>query len=361
MKQLLGKVSRKVLLVGGIVLGVALVSGIGLAAAAALHAPNASAAQNASTQTSSALSAQNFRGHGHLVRVVSVSGNTLTVAAGIDKKGQQQTLTVNNDAKITKYGQPAKLSDLQAGEWIRVSGPDAQHIQQIDILGFAAAGTIQTLNSSGFTLLSKKHAGTGTVTINVSSSTKIREAQMSISLSDLQVGEGVAVFGDKGSNGSLNARLVQVHLVGGQVTAIKGSTITLGRGLKGKEISVTTSAATKYYLAGQQVAASQLQVGDVVGVAGAVANKTSVTASAIFIREPHVAGKVTSVSGSTITLQARSGVTWTVTVDSSTKYLKDGQPASLSDVQKGSLIEVAGVKSGDNALTASVVRIHTRK
>ena len=363
MKQLLGHVSRKVLLIGGIVLGVVLVSGVGLAAAAALHAPNAnaSASQNASAQTSSNLPAQHANGHSHLARVVSISGNTLIVAAGVDKKGQQKTLTITSATKITKYGQPAKLSDLQAGEWIRVTGADAQHIQQIDILGFGAAGTIQTLNNSGFTLLLKKHAGTGTVTVNVSSSTKIREAQISISLSDLQVGEGVAVFGDKGSNSALNARLVQVRLVGGQVTAIKGNTITLGRGLKGKEISVTTSAATKYYLAGQPVAASQLQIGDTVGVAGAVSSKASVTASAIFIREPHVAGQVTSVSGNTITLQTRGGVTWTVTVDSNTKYLKGGQPASLSDVQKGSLIAATGAKSGDNALTASVVRIRAHK
>jgi hypothetical protein len=361
MKQLLGNISRKALLIGGVVLGVALVSGIGLAAAAALHAPNASAAQNVSAQTSSDLSAQNFRGHGHVVRVVSVSGNTLTVAAGPGKKVQQRTLMVNSDAKITKYGQPAKLSDLQPGEWIRVSGPDARHIQQIDILGFAAAGAIQTLNNSGFTLLARKPSGTGTVTVNVSSSTKIQEAQLSISLSDLQAGESVIVFGDKGSSGSLNALLVRVHLVRGQVTAIKGNTITLGRGLKGAEISVTTSAATKYYLAGQQVAASQLRVGDVVGVAGTISNKTSVTATAIFIRQPRVAGRVTSVSGNAITLQTRGGVTWTVTVDSSTKYLKDGQPASLSDVQKGSLIEVVGVRSGDNAITASIVHIHTHR
>jgi hypothetical protein len=361
MKHVLGNISRKALLIAGIVLGVALVSGIGLAAAAALHAPDANAAQSASAQPGSDLSAQNFRGHGHVVRVVSVSGNTLTVAAGPGKKGQQRALTVSSDTKIMKYGQPAKLSDIQAGEWIRVSGSDARHIQQIDILGFAAAGTIQKLNSSGFTLLASKRSGTGTVTVNISSSTKIQEAHLSISLSDLQVGEGVIVFGDKGGNGSLDAWLVRVHLVNGQVTAINSATITLERGLKGTEISVTTSAATKYYLAGQPVAASQLHVGDVVGVAGAVSNKTSVTASAIFIRQPRVAGRVTGISGNTITLQARGGVTWTVTVDSSTKYLKDGQPASLSDVQKGSLIEVVGVKSGDNAITASVVHIRTHK
>lgn len=355
MRQFLSHLSRKTIVIGGLALGAVLLAGMGLAACSA-SAASATGAQPTSTPT-----AQTLGKGDHLVRVVSVSGNTLTVTSSVKKKGQQLALTVSSATKISEYGQAAKLSDIQPDEWVLVRGSDAQHIQQISILGFGARGTIQTLSAGGFTLLSSKHAGTGTVTITVSSSTRIQAADMQISLSDLQKGENVAVFGDKASAGALNARLVRVGLVGGQVTAINGSTITLSRGVKGAQISVTTSAATKYYLAGQPVPASQLHVDDMVGVAGAVANKTSVTASAIFIREPHVAGKVASVSGNTIMMQTKDGVTWTVTVDSSTKYLKDGQPASLTDVQVGSVIEVAGVKSGDNALTASIIHIRTHK
>ena len=294
----------------------------------------------------------------HIVRVVSISGNTLTVTPSADKKGQQKTLTVSSDTKISKYGQSATLSDIQANEWLVVRGSDAQHIQQINILGFGARGAIQALSDGGFTLLQSKHSGTGTVTVNVSSSTHIQEGQIQGSLQDLQAGEDVVVFGDHGSAGTLNALLVHVRLVGGQVSAINGNSITLHHGVKGTDIAVTTSSATKYYLAGQSVAASQLQIGDVVGVAGPISNKTSVTASAIFIRAPHVAGKVISVNGTTFTVQTKAGDTWTITVDSNTKYLKAGQSASLTDVQTGSLVEVVGLKSGDNALSALLVRIH---
>jgi hypothetical protein len=355
MKHLLCHLSRKTLLIGGMALGVVLLSAMGLAAC------SASAAQGSSAQPTSTPTAQTFGRHEHLVRVVSVTGNTLTVATGLDKKSPQLTLTVSSTTKIMKYGQPATLSALQADEWIIVRGADAQHIQQINILGFGARGTIQTITTSGLTILSQKKAGTGTVAISVSGSTHIMEAGMQISLSDLQPGENIAAFGDKNSDGSLKALLVRVNLVSGQVTAISGNSITLSHGAKGTEISVTTSAATKYYLAGQQVSASQLQVNDTVAVAGPLANKTSVTATAIFIHEPTLAGKVTSVSGNTITMQTRDGVTWTVTVNSSTKYLKGGQPASLADVQTGSLIQVVGVKSGDNALTAAIVRIRAGK
>lgn len=355
MKPFLRHPSRKRVVIGGLALGVALLTGMSLAACSASTAP-ATGAQPTSTPT-----AQTLGKRDHLVRVVSVSGDTLTVTTSADKKGQQLTLTVSSATKITEYGQPATLSDIQPDEWLQVRGADTGHIQQISILGFGASGRIQALNDGGFTLLNSKHSGTGTVTVNVSSSTKMQEGQVQISLRDLQPGENVAVFGDKASAGSLNARLVRVALAGGQVTAINGSTISLSRGIKGTQISVTTSAATKYYLAGQPVPASQLHVGDTVGVAGAVSNKASVAATAIFIREPHVAGKVTTASGNTITMQAKGGITWTVTVDSSTKYLKDGQPASLADVQVGSEIGVVGVQSGDHALTAAVIHIHARK
>ncbi len=362
MRQFLGRFSRKALLIGSIVIGVVLLTGIGLAAAAALSAAHSGAPQTASAPTSSSTpTAQGSDKVNHLVRVVSVNGNTLTVATGADKKSQQKTLTTSASTKITKYGQPAQLSDLQPDEWIMVHGTDATHIQQIAILGFGAQGAIQSINGSTLTVLMAKKAGTGTVNVNVSSSTHIMEGGVQVSLSDLQANESILAFGNKNSDGSLNAMLIRVKLVSGQVGDISGNTITLTHGNKGAQISVTTSSATKYYVGGKQVPASTLQVNDTIGVAGPLANKTSVTATAIFIQEPKVAGKVTSVNGNTIMVQTKNGVTWTVTADSSTQYLKAGQPASLADVQQGSLVEIVGMKIGDNALTAVVVRIHAHK
>jgi hypothetical protein len=361
MRQLLGNLSRKTVVIVGGALGVVLVTSVGLAAVAAMRAPSANAAQGISVQDTSPPPTQNANLPHHLVHVVSVGGNTLTVTPSADKKGQQKTLTISDATKILKYGTPAKLSDIQANEWIIVRGSDSQHIQQITILGFGAQGTIRALNDGGFTLLKNKHSGAGTVTINVSTSTRIQEGQLRLSLSNLQAGENVVVFGNQASGGSLDALLVQVNLVSGQVRAIKGGSITLNHGAKGAEIAVTTSAATKYYLAGQLVSASQLKVGDTVGVAGVVSSKTSVTATAIFIREAHLAGKVLGVDGTTLTIETKSGVTWTVKVNSSTKYLRGGQPAGLADVQPGSLIEVVGFQSGDQTMTAFLIRLRVQK
>lgn len=359
MRQFLSSISRKVLLIGGIVLGVVLLTGVGLAAAATLHRSPSNAASAASTPTSS-IPAQNLGGHLHLVKVVSVdaSSNTVTVipASAKGNKAQQYTLMVSSSTKITKYGQAASLKDIQSDEYLIVAGTDAQHISRIAILGFEVSGTIQALSDGGLTI---QNAQGQMVNIAVSTSTKIIEGHMQVMLTDLQPGEMIQAFGDKNSDGSLNALLIHVQLVHGQVTAINGNTITLSQGMKGHTVTVTTSDATKYYVGGKQVPATTLQVGDEIGVAGAVSNKTNVNATAIFIHEPMVAGKVTAINGNTITLQSKNNTVWTITVNSDTQYRKNGQPAALADVQVGSVIAVEGLKTGDNALTAMVVHIHT--
>ena len=85
------------------------------------------------------------------------------------------------------------------------------------------------------------------------------------------------------------------------------------------------------------------------------------TATAIFIHEPATQGTVTGVNGTTITLKTKDGTTWTITVNDDTRYFQDKQPASLSAVQVNSKIRAVGLKTGDDALTAVVVRIAAPK
>lgn len=363
MRQFLSRLSRKTLMIGGIVLGVVLLTGIGLAAAAALHAsaPNTTSAASVSP-TSQPHNDQTMK-HLRLVQVTAVNGSSITVvpAGEIAKKKAKKTsatLTISSSTKITKYGQPAQASAIQVDEFLMVRGTDAQHIQHIAILGYGVRGTIQKISDNTLTLQTEQNK---TVQVTVSSGAHILEGHLPASLSDLQTNETVEAFGDKNSDGSLNAMLVHVDLVHGQVTSITGNTITLSYGNKGAQTTVTTNADTKYYIAGQQVPASTLQQGDTVGVAGPGSQKSGVTATAIFIHEPAAQGTVTSVNGSTITVKTKDGTTWTVTVNGDTKYFQDKQPASLSAVQVNSKIRAVGLKTGDNALTAIVVRIAAPK
>lgn len=364
MRQFLSRMSRKTLVIGGIALSVVLLTGVGLAAAAALHASAPSTAQRAGASATSAPNKKpGDRLGARLVQVTAVNGPTLTVAPAGQKvkkvkKSDKITLTISSDTKITSYGQPAQLSAVQVDEYLIVQGADAQHVKHIEILGFGARGAIQTVGANSLTI---QNAQSQPVMISVGSSAHILEGHLPVSLSALQPGELIEAFGAKNADGSLNAMLIHVDLVHGQVTSISGSSIDLTYGNKSAQITVTTSSTTKYYVAGEEVPASTLQVGDEIAVAGPGSQKAGVTATAIFIREPKVSGKVTAVNGSAITIQGKNGTTWTISVNANTRYVKDKQPASLADVQVGSVIEAVGLKTGDNALTAIVVHIAAPK
>ena len=58
------------------------------------------------------------------------------------------------------------------------------------------------------------------------------------------------------------------------------------------------------------------------------------------------AGKVESISGSSVTVTDSTGTTWTWTVASSTKYRVDGKAGALSGVHVGDTILIRGQKSG---------------
>ena len=66
------------------------------------------------------------------------------------------------------------------------------------------------------------------------------------------------------------------------------------------------------------------------------------------------AGKVDSISGSSVTVTDGTGTTWTWTVQSATKYRVDGKKGALSGVHVGDTILVRGEKSG-SANDATVV------
>lgn len=360
MRNMLNRFSRKTLLIIAVVAGVALLSGVGIAAASAFQAR---AATQSAADLANVLGDKPGNGvHQGVAQVTAINGKTLTLAPGdVVKKHKEVTITVSDQTKITRYGQPASLSDIQVGEFLSIRGKTREDISQIDILGFGAAGTIQALSDGGFTLETAKSE---TVSVSVSSDAQIVEEHgLKLAVSDLQPGEDVQVFGDKAGASGITAHLVHVRLFRGDVATINGDTITVTMGAKQKTGTVITNAGTKYYVADQQVAASALVVGDKIAVAGPLsADKSRVTAISIFISKNEVAGKVTAVKGNAITLQDKSGATWTITIDSSTRYFKqDHTPAALSDITVGSVIRAVGTLSGDHALAALVVGIATGK
>ena len=142
------------------------------------------------------------------------------------------------------------------------------------------------------------------------------------------------------------------------VTGVSGNTITaMGRGAQ--TITVQVSATTAYTEAGASASLSDVKTGAIIAVRGsnATTSATTINATGITIVLPQVAGVVTSVSGSTLTLTGFNGTTRTVTVGDATRYQKAGGSAALSDIATGTANVAEGTANSDGSLSAVRVTI----
>jgi uncharacterized protein DUF5666 len=140
------------------------------------------------------------------------------------------------------------------------------------------------------------------------------------------------------------------------ITAIDGSNLSLATA-DGWTRTITVDSGTTYSKAGATIALSDLKVGDEIRFRETLETSGSYTIDSIDVELPHLAGTVTAVSGSTITLRLADGSTGTLHVDSSTTYHVNGNDgAALSDVKVGMVLGAEGVKASDGSITAAQIR-----
>ncbi len=142
------------------------------------------------------------------------------------------------------------------------------------------------------------------------------------------------------------------------VTAVASGTIT-ATGKNGKSVTIHTTSSTSYTRAGKTVAASTLAKGDHIAVRGQRNSDGSINATAIQIVLPVYAGKVTAISGSTITIQSPrdSATSYTIHVVSGATIRRAGQSAALSDIAVGDRIVATGTLNSDKSLDAEAISI----
>ncbi|HET9110594.1 MAG TPA: DUF5666 domain-containing protein [Ktedonobacterales bacterium] len=220
---------------------------------------------------------------------------------------------------------------------------------------------------SGQTITAKRPDGTS-VTIKVSSSTTYTRADKTVSLSAITSGETIHVMGQRNSDGSITATRVDIELphVGGQVTAISGSTITV-KDSQGTSHVIHTSASTTVQRAGASASLSDITTGAQIGAAGTKNSDGSLNAEVISMMLPHAGGQIKSVSGTdlTVTDPRDAGATTVIHVTSSTRYVtvtmgSNGptqSASSLSALKAGLFISAEGAKNSDGSLTAELVTI----
>jgi hypothetical protein len=127
--------------------------------------------------------------------------------------------------------------------------------------------------------------------------------------------------------------------VGGDVTALTSSAITvLNREGTSTTYAITSTTTVTKDRASSTIAA--LALGENVHIS--VSSTDATTATSIDVVPANIAGKVTAVSGDTISITGPDGTTGTIDVTSSTTYAKSGATASLSDVTVGSFVFAEG-------------------
>jgi hypothetical protein len=143
----------------------------------------------------------------------------------------------------------------------------------------------------------------------------------------------------------------------GTVHSISGSDITVVDS-EGFWRSVATSSGTTYREAGASVGASEVKVGSTIVATGTVAaDHTTLDATTIQILLPTVAGKVSSISGDTVTVTTPGGGTAKVTLTPTTTYHNGRSSGTRADVKVGVGIVAQGTKAADGSLTATTVTV----
>jgi len=148
------------------------------------------------------------------------------------------------------------------------------------------------------------------------------------------------------------------HIAGGKITAVSATSITLA-GRDGKTQTVKIDAKTKIYAGRDEAKVSALKTGWLAFVqkndAGVAVSIRAADPAAIKRHFNHhrfvmpanaAAGKITAVTGSSITLQSRDGKTATVKVNGSTRVFTHGGAAELSSLKTGWVAFVIRGKDG---------------
>jgi Domain of unknown function (DUF5666) len=140
------------------------------------------------------------------------------------------------------------------------------------------------------------------------------------------------------------------------ITAINGNDVTLGTS-DGWRRTITVTDEMNLTKGGQDIAVSDLKVGDSVRFRQTRNDDGTYTVTDLAVVVPTIRGQASAVTSSGFKVTTRDGSVWTVTVNGSTKYAYGQGDGTLADVKDGTTVVVSGTTTGDNAITALGVRI----
>ena len=140
------------------------------------------------------------------------------------------------------------------------------------------------------------------------------------------------------------------------ITAISGNAVTLGTP-DGWSRTITITDTVDLTKGGQDIAVSDLKVGDQVRFSQTRNADGTYTVTAVAVVVPTVQGTASAITSTGFKVTTRDGSVWTVTVNGSTTYTYGQGTGTLADVKDGQAVRVQGTTTADNQITALNVRV----
>ncbi len=286
---------------------------------------------------------------------------------------------------------PASAQSTQGGPWQGGQGHSGMmggpNTPRNGVFGTVASvsGNTLTVTSKGF----GTNTTATTYTVDATNATVMKSGSAS-SVSAIAVGDTVMVQGtvsgtsvtatkinDGQFKGGMGRGMGMRPAVVGTVASVSGNTITVTSNGMGPNQSTTPTTYTvdatnaTVMKNGATTTVASIAVGDTIAVQGTVSG-TSVTATKIRDGvmqgngagsgpqiqgngEPVLAGTVSSVSGSTITLTNSGNVTYAIDATNAKIQVKGNSSATVSNVSTGDKVIVQGTVNGTSVTATSVM------
>jgi Domain of unknown function (DUF5666) len=229
------------------------------------------------------------RGHAGFGRVLAVTGVSENTITATGRRRQAVTVQVSATTTYTQAGASASLADIHPGSIIAVRGSvagtsaTAINATAITVLLPRVAGVVTNVSGNTITLTGFNGASH---TVSVTGQTRYQKAGASAALSDVTTGTAIVAEGTLDSSGTLTAVrvLIRVPRIGGEVTAVNGSSYTVTARF-GTTYTVNATSSTTYVNRdGTATSASAVKVGTYIAAEGTLsADRKSLTAQRILV------------------------------------------------------------------------------
>jgi hypothetical protein len=217
------------------------------------------------------------------------------------------------------------------------------------------SGVVSAVTATSVTVTD--HKGTPS-TFTITPTTTFAEGKTTVPATNLVVGSHVAI--EVSASALMTALSIQIVpprpiCVSGVVTAVSATSVTV-TDHKGTAETFSITSTTTFAEGKTTVPATDLVVGDNVQIKAAASAAT--TATSINIALSRVVGKVTAISGDTITVEGLKGASSTIVTSSTTTFSKAGSASALTDVVVGDSVSAQGlIGATPTTLDASSVSI----